>query len=124
MRILITFIFLFNCYSLFPQTQFEINQEAKESYEKSDKELNDAYKQLIASNKGDTAFIHSLKISQRLWIKFRDAELKLRFPDREPGYYGSMLPMCESNYLKKLTDERVATLKRFLDKSIMDDGCN
>ena len=36
MKILITLLFMFTCFSVFSQTQFEINQEARDSYEKSD----------------------------------------------------------------------------------------
>jgi len=101
-----------------------MNFNANESYEKADKELNSVYQQILTKSKSDTAFIKNLKVSQRIWIKFRDAELKIRFPDREPEYYGSMYPMCVSMYLEKLTKERIATLKEFLDGSIGSDGCN
>jgi len=115
------FIISFTCFS---QTQSEMNFNANESYEKADKELNSVYQQILTKSKSDTAFIKNLKVSQRIWIKFRDAELKIRFPDREPEYYGSMYPMCVSMYLEKLTKERIATLKEFLDGSIGSDGCN
>jgi hypothetical protein len=37
-----------------------------------------------------------------------------KFPDREPGYYGSIQPTCWSNYLQELTEERTKRLKVWL----------
>ncbi|WP_367271484.1 lysozyme inhibitor LprI family protein [Nonlabens sp.] len=46
-----------------------------------------------------------------MWITFRDAELKVMYPETEPRYYGSIHPMCVSIYLEKLTQDRIKTLK-------------
>jgi len=124
MKQILTFLLFFICFTGFSQTQAELNFSANDSYEKADKELNSVYQQILIKSKSDTAFIKNLKASQRIWIKFRDAELKVRFPDREPEYYGSMYPMCVSMYLEKLTKERIATLNEFLDGSIKNDSCN
>jgi uncharacterized protein YecT (DUF1311 family) len=124
MKQILTSLLFFVCLTGFSQTQAEMNMTAKESYQKTDEELNSVYQQILIKSKSDTAFIKNFKASQRIWIKFRDAELKVRFPDREPEYYGSMYPMCVSMYLEGLTKERIDTLKKFLDGSIGNDGCN
>ena len=97
------------------QTQSEMNQEAYDDYKKSDIELNVTYKKILTMYKSDTAFIKRLRVSQRLWVKFRDAELEMKYPPREPGYYGSVQPMCNAYYLKELTEERTKKLQLWLN---------
>ena len=113
-RLLLLF-FLTISLSGFSQTQSEMSSEAAESYQEADKELNSTYKKVLQKYKSDTVFVDNLKIAQRIWIKFRDAELELKYPHREAGYYGSVLPMCKSLYLKGLTEIRTKTLTEFLN---------
>ena len=82
----------------FAQTQAVLNQDAKKEFETADKELNQVYNNILKEYKKDSAFIKNLKKSQRLWIQLRDAEMKVKFPDRGNGYYGSVQPMCWSLY--------------------------
>jgi len=81
------------------------------------------YKKILFEYKSDTAFIKNLKASQRIWITFRNAELKMKFPDRERGWYGSMHPMCVSGYLENLTRARIKTLTEWLQGSEEGEGC-
>lgn len=109
----------------FSQTQFEMNQEEREKYLIADKELNDVYKQILTDYKNDSTFIEKLKVSQRLWIKFRDAELDMKFPVADKLMeYGSMYPMCASGYLTKLTNQRIETLKEWLEPFPEGEGCS
>jgi uncharacterized protein YecT (DUF1311 family) len=71
----------------------------------------------------DTIFIKNLKSSQRIWITFRDAELKMKYPEREPGWYGSIHPMCVSSYLAELTNERIKTLKEWIEGIEEGESC-
>jgi len=122
MRQILVILTLMICSTGFSQTQSEINENANEAYKKADKELNVVYQKILEKNKSDSVFIKNLKASQRIWITFRNAEVKVRFPEREPGYYGSMLPMCISTFLEKFTKERITALKKYLDE-IQEDGC-
>lgn len=108
----------------FSQTQTDINQSAHRSFKEVDKELNEVYQQILSEYKSDTEFIKNLRASQRIWITFRDAELKMKYPDREPGYYGSIHSMCVSDYLTQLTAERVKTLKTWLVGIEEGDACS
>ena len=108
----------------FGQTQLEMNQEEQNKYLKADKKLNNVYNQILKEYKSDTEFIKNLKIAQRIWIQFRDAEMKLKYPDREQGYYGSIHPMCLSIYLTELTEERTKKLKMWLLGIEEGDVCN
>jgi uncharacterized protein YecT (DUF1311 family) len=108
----------------FAQTQFEMNTEAAENYQKADKELNLTYNKILKEYKSDVEFINNLKASQVIWIKFRDLELKVRFPDREAGYYGSIQPVCRFSYLEKLTKIRTNDLKVWLTGIEEGDVCS
>jgi uncharacterized protein YecT (DUF1311 family) len=123
MRILLFLLISLISSGGFAQTQSDLNKEAGDSYSKSDQELNQVYKKLLTIYKEDTAFIKNLKASQRIWITFRDAELKMKFPDREPGYYGSIHPLCVANYLEHLTRERIRTLQVWVDGTTEMDAC-
>jgi uncharacterized protein YecT (DUF1311 family) len=107
------FLLLFNL-NCFSQTQSEINLEAYNNYKKADKELNEVYQKILKEYKSDTEFLKNLKVAQKIWITFRDAEMLAKFPKREPGYYGSIQPTCWSNHLQELTEERIKRLKIWL----------
>jgi len=100
---------------LIPQTQLEMNMEAKQRYEAADKELNRVYRQILSSYKTDEVFITNLKTAQRLWIQWRDAEMKVRYPGREAGHYGSFHPNCWNTCLAELTAERTKKLSVWIE---------
>ena len=64
-----------------------------------------------------------MKASQRIWITFREAELKVKYPENELENYGSVYQMCVSLYLEKLTRERIMTLKNWVDRIEEGDVC-
>jgi uncharacterized protein YecT (DUF1311 family) len=105
------------------QTGGEMNQQAHVSYQRADKELNAVYQKIVVNYKNDPAFIASLKAAQRLWIQFRDAELKMKYPQREQGYYGTVYPMCYSAYKEELTRQRIKTLQQWLEGAEEGDVC-
>lgn len=126
-QILLTIVMLLSLIisnQAYGQTQLEMNQEEQKKYLKADKELNLVYNQILKEYKSDVEFIKNLKIAQRIWIQFRDAEMKSRYPDREPGYYGSIHPMCWSIYLTELTEERTKKLKMWLTGIEEGDACS
>ncbi len=106
------------------QTQLEINQTAFEKSKKADKELNSVYQKILKEYAQDTAFIKNLKISQRIWVKFRDAEMKVKYPDRPIGEYGSIQPMCASEYLTGLINERIKKLNEWITGAAEGDPCS
>ena len=108
----------------FTQNQSEMNREAVESYQKAEKELNSTYKKVLEKYKSDTIFIDNLRTAQGVWIKFKDAELELKYPKRGPGHYGSVLPMCKALYLAILTEKRIETLNNILKDPQEGDVCN
>lgn len=111
--LLILFLVIFKNVS-FSQSQLELNEQAYKNYKKTDKELNSIYQKILSEYKNDLVFIKNLKIAQKTWIQFRDAEMKMKFPERDKGYYGSVEPLCFSNHLEHLTKERIKTLKTWI----------
>jgi len=108
---IILVIICFSSALCFGQTQLDLNDSAANEFKKADKELNKVYQQIIIENKDDTILIKNLKISERIWMQFRDAEMKVKYPDRESGFYGSVHPMCWYLYEATLTNERIKKLK-------------
>ncbi len=123
MKYLLTFFISVIFLSGFSQTETNMNDSAAASYHKADAELNKIYKTILSEYKSDTLFIKNLKASQRIWITFRDAELKVKFPETAPGYYGSIFPMCYSGYMEQLTRERIVTLKQWTEGIEEGDVC-
>ena len=98
----------------FAQTQSELNEREHKKYVEVDRELNSTYQKILKEYKSYTIFTKNLKASQKLWVQFRNAEMKMKYPERETGYYGSVQPMCWSIYLTQLTTERINVLKQWL----------
>ena len=97
------------------QTQGDLNTQTEAEWRAADKQLNSIYQQIATENAEDKVFLAGLKEAQRCWLAFRDAQLKMKYPDREPGYYGSVLPSCQAMYLTELTRERVKALQVWID---------
>jgi uncharacterized protein YecT (DUF1311 family) len=108
----------------FGQTQADRNQTAFANYQKVDKELNVVYKNILLKYKEDSEFIKNLKASQRIWISFREAELKMKYPEREAGYYGSLHAICRADYLNRLNRERIIKLREWLKGAEEGDACS
>ena len=120
--VIILFLTLnFNCFS---QTQAEMNKEAYAAFNKTDNELNQVYQKILTEYKTDTLFVENLIASQRIWIKFRDAELKMKFPEYQNKNYGTIHPICRAFYLLELTENRTKTLKEWLKGIDGLDACN
>jgi uncharacterized protein YecT (DUF1311 family) len=107
------------------QTQSEMNAGAQAEYAKAESEMNRVYSKILTEYKDDITFIEKLKISQDLWLKFRDAELEMKFPAEDKyEYYGSVYPMCAAYYLKALSETRIKTLQGWLTPISSDDACS
>jgi len=108
-----------------PQTQFEMNNCANKGYKSTDEKLNQVYKLIQKKYANDSAFLNKLKIAQKAWLQYRDAQLDMMYPHKnENDYYGSVFGMCENNYLEKLTIERIKILQQWLDGTEEGDVCS
>jgi hypothetical protein len=117
----ILLVIIFTTASLFAQTQSEMNIEASNSYKKVDNELGVVYQQILKKYSKNTKFINSLRISERLWIQFRDAEVKMMYPaDDARMAYGSMYPLLYFGLLEELTKTRLKELKVWVNPKQQD----
>ncbi|EFL52874.1 protein of unknown function DUF1311 [Solidesulfovibrio fructosivorans JJ]] len=106
------------------QTQMEMNVAACDAAKKADAELNAAYAAVLEKNKDDPVFIRKLKVAERAWLAFRDAELAARYPaEDKAAAYGSMYNFCYCNALAELTRKRAAALAPWRDGVPEGDGC-
>ena len=106
-------------------SQTNINNDANQIYKDSDTELNELYKEILKEYSTDTIFIQAFRTSQLNWIKFRDSKLKMKYPDRgSSGWYGSIHPLCISNYLAELTESRTERLKVWITGIEEGDVCS
>lgn len=100
---------------VYSQTQTEMNTMAADDYRNADKALNYVYQSVLKKKVKDAAFIKSIKIAQKAWITFRDAEMLAKFPHKDEAmYYGSMFGLLWNSALKELTDKRTKELKAYL----------
>ncbi len=98
--------------------------QAEETYKNADKELNDTCQQILVMYKSDTAFIRKLKKAQHLWIRFRDAELEMKFPEKNKQVaYGSAYSTCAMAYLTEMTEARTEKLKTWINGIEEGDVC-
>jgi len=119
---LLTFIFIALQLGTVCQTQMDLNNNANKEAQNADQQLTDVYNKILQEYSTDTFFIKNLKAAQNIWVNFREAEMNMKFPDYQ-NYYGSILPMCKSEYYTQLTNERVNTLKVWLNGIEEGDGC-
>lgn len=118
--ILLTFIF---CNLTFSQSQSALNENAKQEYIASDNRLDFIYKHIQQEYKKDTTFVKNLKNSQRIWMKFRLAELDVKYPIERNNSFGTAYPMCKWIYLKELTNSRIDKLSEWIIGTEEGDVC-
>lgn len=93
------------------QTQSEMTAQAMREADEADKQLNAVYQKLMAL-KPDAERREKILAAQRAWLKFRDAQVDLE-GDIVRG--GSMEPQLRAMCIKRMTDERTATLQWLID---------
>jgi len=103
------------------QTQRDLNDSAGNESAKAERELNATYQGILKKYADDPAFIGRLRIAQRAWLKFRDAQLEMRFLPSDQA--GSAKPMCYASYKVELTQARARELKVWLDGVEEGDVC-
>jgi uncharacterized protein YecT (DUF1311 family) len=102
--------------------QMEMNKCAYDDFQKADKELNETYKALRAAKKEDKLFLKNLKIAQKAWLVYRDADLDAEFTCKGGDLrycFGSMYGLMLNSSKAELTNQRVKILKSQLADASM-----
>jgi len=105
------------------QTQAELTAEARTEFLVSEKKMNTVLSDIKRKFEGDTVFLKNLDAAQEQWMNLRQLELAMRFPEREPGYYGSAHRMCLNLYLTELNNQRISHLQKWLEGDSDGDIC-
>ncbi len=105
-------------------SQDEETKAAMKEFKIVDAELKTVFNKILEMYKSDTEFVKNLKESQDIWMKFRAAELKTKFPERAPGAYGSPYTMCVNDYLTEMTNERITKLNTWIKGTYEGDVCS
>ena len=99
--------------STFAQSQREMNLQAAADFAKADAALNKLYTKVLAAL--DDEGKKKLKVVQRAWVVFRDAEADLQADSEARG--GSMAPLIYDGTRTTLTNERIKAFKEMLKNS-------
>ncbi len=102
------------------QDQATMNECAGKDFDKADKALNDAYRQINARLKDDAATRKLLVDAQKSWVAFRDSECTFQ---SSASIGGSIYPMLVASCRAGLTNDRVKQLKTYLDCQEGDMSC-
>jgi len=102
------------------QDQTTMDVCASDAFKKSDKQLNDVYKQIGTRLKDDADKTKLLVTAQRAWVAFRDAECAFS----SSGVTGaSVYPMIHSICLDGLTQTRTKDLQVYIACEEGDMSC-
>ena len=98
------------------QPKRNIAGDAQAMYRHADVHLNEIYQQLLRKRKADNRFIKNLLAAERLWIKYRDAQLTEKYPKLKPASDKSMFTKPQLIYLTILTENRIKELQEMFDQ--------
>lgn len=106
------------------KTQLEMNRSSGLSFVEADKELNRVYQQIRTQYSDQADFLQKLKLSQRAWIKLRDADMEVYYPAKNKvAEYGSAYSGCVSRKKADITVERIKFLQQWLQGAEEGDVC-
>lgn len=88
------------------ETQGDMNEIAKQEFDKTDKELNELYNIIVKYL--DDENNKRLKSAEKAWIKYRDAHCDAATFDSKGG---SIFYMVKYSCLKEITEQRISVLK-------------
>jgi uncharacterized protein YecT (DUF1311 family) len=97
-------------------TQMDIDRCSADALHAADSELNATYQAVLKKWAAYPAMIEKLRLTQRSWIAYRDADLASRFAnaDAEGADRGSAYPAAFNFYSASLERERTARLCEYL----------
>jgi uncharacterized protein YecT (DUF1311 family) len=102
------------------QTQFGLDVCANAGFERADRALNDAYREIVRRLASDVRAKQSLIAAETAWIAFRDAECAFQASSSEGG---SIHPMEVSLCLEDETRRRTKDLQAYLHCVEADLSC-
>jgi uncharacterized protein YecT (DUF1311 family) len=107
LRLFLIFAFTFQTTSGFSQCQMELEISAGESYQRTHRSMKKLYFEILHEYRNDTIFVQNLKKSQHIWLYYRNAMVKARYPD---PIESNVIYLCIFLYLEELTQDRIKAL--------------
>ena len=102
------------------QTQIGLDQCADRAFQKADRALNEAYREILRRFGDEAHAKQLLVVAQKAWIAFRDAECAFAVSGSEGG---SIYPMEYSLCLEDQTKKRTKELQAYFHCSDGDLAC-
>jgi uncharacterized protein YecT (DUF1311 family) len=115
----IAIIVLIYSSATYSQKQHEMNKGVFKTFIKADKKLNGVYQQILKKYKARKIFIKNLRNAQRYWIKYRNAQFEMKYPESNGHYNRNTLTDSQAAYLTQLTEERTKTLLEILNPALV-----
>jgi uncharacterized protein YecT (DUF1311 family) len=116
---------VFSSAAALAQTQTDSNEDSCATFKQADALLNKSYNQVLSEYRKNGAFIRKLRVAQRAWIAYRDAQIEALYPATDKrAEYGSVYPMCRCSALAALTTQRADELKKWIDGAEEGDVCS
>ncbi|HSF24070.1 MAG TPA: lysozyme inhibitor LprI family protein [Blastocatellia bacterium] len=116
---------VFSSAAALAQTQTDSNEDSCATFKQADALLNKSYNQVLSEYRKNAAFIRKLRVAQRAWIAYRDAQIEALYPATDKrAEYGSVYPMCRCSALAALTTQRADELKKWVDGLEEGDVCS
>jgi len=116
--ILATLLFLLPIHITHAQSQMQMNQEVGQALEKADAKLNTIYKKIMRSKGVDVETKKNLRIAQRAWLQFVEAQINTHYPVKEGenprDLYGSMYPLEVAGMKMEMIKIRIKQLEELL----------
>jgi uncharacterized protein YecT (DUF1311 family) len=106
--------------------QLDMNRCAGADADAADRELNRTYQAILRRYADQPLFIERLREAQRAWLKYRDAQIAMKFPispKPDESAQGSVSPMCLGAYKAGLIRRRTQELREWLVGIAEGDVC-
>ncbi len=112
---LIIFIIIYMVSPLFSETQYEMNQQSRKELKTVELELEQIITDIKIMYKGDSNFLVAFDKQEILWTKYRDAYLKMIFPEEDKRFfYGSIYPVVYADRMTQITRMHIADIAIWL----------
>lgn len=101
-----------------------MNLQAEENIGNERGELNRVFDAILLEYKSQKTLVKNLKISQRLWTNYMEAQMLTRFPEDEESREYSAFDLCWFTYREELIQNRTKELQVWLDGFPEGDVCS
>jgi uncharacterized protein YecT (DUF1311 family) len=97
------------------KNQTDLNSCAKQELTLVERQMDEAYRELLSTTRDDTAAQAKIKAAQTAWVAYRDAFLEAMWPARDKqAEYGTAYPMQYGEVRLRLTRQQLVALRSLI----------